>query len=141
MSTRRVSSHKKVKTYHRARILEEALRAGANISSKRGFAELRHFAEYECGIVIDNRVLNRLLCPPKEIMPEHKELIIQEAIRLNGSANSTQGFAQLRSFAVEECNIMIDDSILSRLLKDAAAIVSSRSLPTAQNGNFVRAAP
>ena len=53
----------------------------------------------------------------KKVKNHHRERILQEAVRLNGSANSMRGKIQLRRYAKNELGIVIDDLTLSRLLR------------------------
>ena len=53
----------------------------------------------------------------KNVDPEHKKRIIEEAVRLNGSVRSLRGFAKLRRFAEKKCGILIDDLVLRHILR------------------------
>ena len=53
----------------------------------------------------------------KKVKDHHRELIIEEAIRLNGSARSTRGKEQLLRFAKNKLGILIDGKTLRHILR------------------------
>jgi hypothetical protein len=52
----------------------------------------------------------------RKVKPAHRQLIIEEAIRLNGNATSVRGLKQLHSFAKKRCGIVLDDRTIKGIL-------------------------
>ncbi len=54
-----------------------------------------------------------------KVKADHMFKIYNEAVRLNGSAQSMRGFSKLRKFAEAECGIQVDDLVLRRIITAA----------------------
>jgi hypothetical protein len=133
MLSKRIGSLKGLKVDYRSLILEEAVRIGANASSKKGFPELQDFAESRLRRKIDNRVLSQLfrdagVLSVDEIKPEHGFVILKEARRLNGTRESAEGLNYLRRFAAKMCTIIIDSSTLSSFLREQLSKPSEKEI-------------
>jgi len=58
-----------------------------------------------------------------KVNPDHKNLILAEATRLNGNLNSMRNFNRLRHFAEKKCKIRIDNLTLRHLLQNRGRLV------------------
>jgi hypothetical protein len=58
----------------------------------------------------------KIVGKPKRVKDHQRERLIEEAIRLNGSASSFRGKQQLLRFAKNKLGIVINDKILRQLL-------------------------
>jgi hypothetical protein len=68
-------------------------------------------------ILSGEKNMSRRIGSFRKIKSKHRDSILKAASRLNGSASTKQGLAELRSFAEEEHGIRLDDLTLRRMLK------------------------
>jgi len=69
------------------------------------------------------------------IKPGHKDAILKEATRLNGSAASNKGLAKLRTFAEKMCGSAVDEKVLRHILRPPPERRGHR--PELRSGSFI----